>query len=187
MFPSSGHGLGPGGSGWAGLRKKREKKEERRARSAINASEDIIPVRRLPPQRVNPPGLYERWQPVGQKPHSITIGILRQTVSSCPFFDARSATNSSSITSTTRAPNAFSGSSCVPSPATPVPAHTDSLSPLKEELEVPYEIKFYQRNSKTLLAPKELLNINPLGKAPVITDGDVTLAESGAIIRAHLC
>ena len=54
---------------------------------------------------------------------------------------------------------------------------------LKEELEVPYEIKFYQRDAN-LLAPKELLNVNPLGKAPVITDGDVTLAESGAIIRA---
>jgi glutathione S-transferase len=48
---------------------------------------------------------------------------------------------------------------------------------------VPYEIKFYQRDSN-LLAPKELLDVNPLGKAPVITDGDVNLAESGAIIRA---
>ena len=50
---------------------------------------------------------------------------------------------------------------------------------------MPYEIKYYQRNSN-LLAPKELLNVNPLGKAPVITDGDLTLAESGAIIRACL-
>ncbi|KAN0125896.1 Thioredoxin-like fold [Russula decolorans] len=53
---------------------------------------------------------------------------------------------------------------------------------LLEELEVPYEIKYYQRDSNQL-APKELLNIHPLGKAPVITDGDVTLAESGAIIQ----
>jgi glutathione S-transferase len=50
---------------------------------------------------------------------------------------------------------------------------------------VPYEIKFYQRGSNRL-APKELLDVHPLGKAPVITDGDVTLAESGAIIRAYL-
>ncbi|KAI0281763.1 thioredoxin-like protein [Russula aff. rugulosa BPL654] len=53
---------------------------------------------------------------------------------------------------------------------------------LLEELEVPYEIKFYQREPNQL-APKELLKVNPLGKAPVITDGDVTLAESGAIIQ----
>ena len=48
---------------------------------------------------------------------------------------------------------------------------------------MPYVIKHYQRGAN-LLAPKELLEVNPLGKAPVITDGDVTLAESGAIIRA---
>ncbi|KAI0002538.1 thioredoxin-like protein [Russula compacta] len=53
---------------------------------------------------------------------------------------------------------------------------------LLEELEVPYEIKFYQRDSN-LRAPKELLNVHPLGKSPVITDGDITLAESGAIIQ----
>ena len=50
---------------------------------------------------------------------------------------------------------------------------------------MPYEIKFYQRDSNRQ-APKELLDVHPLGKAPVITDGDVTLAESGAIIRAYL-
>jgi glutathione S-transferase len=66
----------------------------------------------------------------------------------------------------------------------PVPADTKKkIFLLKEELEVPYEIKFYQREANQL-APKELLNVNPLGKAPVITDGDVNLAESGAIIRA---
>ena len=48
-------------------------------------------------------------------------------------------------------------------------------------MEVPYEIKLYQRTAE-LLAPKELLDIHPLGKSPVITDGDVTLAESGAIV-----
>ncbi len=49
-------------------------------------------------------------------------------------------------------------------------------------LEVPYDITFYQRRSDQH-APKKLRNIHPLGKSPVITDGDITLAESGAIIR----
>lgn len=53
---------------------------------------------------------------------------------------------------------------------------------LLEELELPYEIKFYQRDTKTMLAPPELRRIHPLGKSPVITDGEFTLAESGAII-----
>ncbi|KAH9965242.1 thioredoxin-like protein [Russula dissimulans] len=53
---------------------------------------------------------------------------------------------------------------------------------LLEELETPYQVKFYQRDAN-LRAPKELLKIHPLGKAPVITDGDVTLAESGAITQ----
>lgn len=48
-----------------------------------------------------------------------------------------------------------------------------------------YEIKFYERD-RDKRAPKELLEIHPLGKSPVITDGDVTLAESGAIIRGYL-
>ncbi|KAH7924702.1 hypothetical protein BV22DRAFT_1034853 [Leucogyrophana mollusca] len=51
----------------------------------------------------------------------------------------------------------------------------------QEELEVPYEIKNYSRNADRR-APKELLDVSPLGKSPVITDGDVTLAESGAIV-----
>ena len=54
---------------------------------------------------------------------------------------------------------------------------------LLEELGVPYEIKRYQRDPKTMLAPPELRAVHPLGKSPVITDGDVTLAESGAIIE----
>ena len=54
---------------------------------------------------------------------------------------------------------------------------------LLEELGVPYEIKPYQRNSETMLAPRELRAVHPLGKSPVITDGDITLAESGAIIE----
>lgn len=54
---------------------------------------------------------------------------------------------------------------------------------LLEELGVPYEIHKYQRNPDTMLAPPELLKVHPLGKAPVITDGDRTVAESGAIIE----
>jgi glutathione S-transferase len=52
-----------------------------------------------------------------------------------------------------------------------------------EELGLPYEIKKYQRDPKTMLAPPELLKVHPLGKSPVITDDGVTLAESGAIIE----
>lgn len=54
---------------------------------------------------------------------------------------------------------------------------------LLEELGVEYRIEHYTRNPKTLLAPPELRKIHPLGKSPVITDGDVTVAESGAIIE----
>ncbi|MDX1496816.1 MAG: glutathione S-transferase [Salinisphaeraceae bacterium] len=52
---------------------------------------------------------------------------------------------------------------------------------LLEELGVDYEIKRYERNKKTSLAPPELKKVHPLGKSPVITDGDRTIAESGAI------
>jgi glutathione S-transferase len=54
---------------------------------------------------------------------------------------------------------------------------------LLEELELPYEIKRYQRDPKTKLAPPELKAVHPLGKSPVITDGRETIAESGAIIE----
>ena len=54
---------------------------------------------------------------------------------------------------------------------------------LLEELGVPYEIKRYERDAKTMLAPPELLKVHPLGKSPVITDGDITVAESGAIVE----
>ena len=54
---------------------------------------------------------------------------------------------------------------------------------LLEELGVPYEIKRYQRDPETLLAPPELAKVHPLGKSPVITDGDRTIAESGAILE----
>ena len=54
---------------------------------------------------------------------------------------------------------------------------------LLEELELPYEIKHYQRDAKTMLAPPELKAVHPLGKSPVITDGPATLAETGAIVE----
>ncbi|KZT10388.1 thioredoxin-like protein [Laetiporus sulphureus 93-53] len=53
---------------------------------------------------------------------------------------------------------------------------------LLEELDIAYEIKKYQRTPQQL-APEELKAVNPLGTAPVITDGSVTLAESGAVIE----
>lgn len=53
---------------------------------------------------------------------------------------------------------------------------------LLEELELPYEIIQYQRDPNTMLAPESLKAIHPLGKSPIIQDGDITLAESGAIV-----
>lgn len=54
---------------------------------------------------------------------------------------------------------------------------------LLEELGLPYEVRHYQRDAQTMLAPPELRAVHPLGKSPVITDGDVTVAESGAIVE----
>jgi glutathione S-transferase len=58
---------------------------------------------------------------------------------------------------------------------------------LLEELGLDYEIKPYQRDRKTMLAPPELRAVHPLGKSPVITDtsneAGLTLAESGAILE----
>lgn len=54
---------------------------------------------------------------------------------------------------------------------------------LLEELGVDYEINPYERDQKTSLAPLDLLKIHPLGKSPVISDGDLVVAESGAIIE----
>jgi glutathione S-transferase len=51
-----------------------------------------------------------------------------------------------------------------------------------EELGLPYEIKFYQRDKTTNLAPPELKEVHPLGKSPVITDEGRVVAESGAIL-----
>jgi glutathione S-transferase len=54
---------------------------------------------------------------------------------------------------------------------------------LLEELGVAYEVKRYERDAKTMLAPPALLAVHPLGKSPVIVDGTVTVAESGAIVE----
>ena len=54
---------------------------------------------------------------------------------------------------------------------------------LLEELGVPYALKIYQRDPRTKLAPASLKAVHPLGKSPVITDGDETIAESGAILE----
>eukprot|EP01031_Cornospumella_fuschlensis_P012244 gene12244-14969_t len=54
---------------------------------------------------------------------------------------------------------------------------------LLEELGLPYEVKRYERDAKTSLAPPELRKVHPLGKSPVITDGALTVAESGAILE----
>ncbi|MDB5869896.1 MAG: glutathione S-transferase [Polaromonas sp.] len=53
---------------------------------------------------------------------------------------------------------------------------------LCEELAVPYALKRYTRDAVTMLAPPELKALHPLGAAPVITDGELVLAESGAIV-----
>ena len=54
---------------------------------------------------------------------------------------------------------------------------------LLEELALPYQVEKYQRDAKTLLAPPSLRKVHPLGKSPVLTDGDMVLAESGAIME----
>lgn len=54
---------------------------------------------------------------------------------------------------------------------------------LLEELGLEYEVKRYDRDPKTMLAPPSLKQVHPLGKSPVITDGEQTVAESGAIIE----
>lgn len=54
---------------------------------------------------------------------------------------------------------------------------------LLEELALPYRIEHYKRDPATMMAPPQLQAIHPLGKSPVITDGDTVVAESGAIIE----
>ncbi|CCD94400.1 putative glutathione S-transferase [Bradyrhizobium sp. ORS 375] len=54
---------------------------------------------------------------------------------------------------------------------------------LCEELEIPYELKCYTRDARTILAPAEYKALHPIGAAPVITDGELVLAESGAVVE----
>ncbi|AIQ90510.1 MULTISPECIES: glutathione S-transferase [Methylobacterium] len=53
---------------------------------------------------------------------------------------------------------------------------------LLEELGLPYRVTRYARDPRTLRAPPELVAVHPLGKAPVITDGETVVAETGAIV-----
>ncbi|MDB6061035.1 MAG: Glutathione S-transferase domain protein [Verrucomicrobiaceae bacterium] len=52
---------------------------------------------------------------------------------------------------------------------------------LMEELQLAYELKSYPRNPETRLADPIFLQLHPLGTAPVIQDGAITLGESSAI------
>jgi glutathione S-transferase len=54
---------------------------------------------------------------------------------------------------------------------------------LCEELEIPYALTRYARDAATMLAPADYKALHPIGTAPVITDGDVVLAESGAVVE----
>ena|ERR1700738_3850710 len=54
---------------------------------------------------------------------------------------------------------------------------------LLEELGVGYDVRRYERDPKTMLAPASLRAVHPLGKSPVITENGLTIAESGAIIE----
>jgi glutathione S-transferase len=53
---------------------------------------------------------------------------------------------------------------------------------LCEELEIAYQLKRYTRDSVTMLAPADYKALHPIGAAPVITDGELVLAESGAVV-----
>ncbi len=54
---------------------------------------------------------------------------------------------------------------------------------LLEELGIDYRVERYERDAKTMLAPASLKNVHPLGKSPVISDGERVVAETGAIIE----
>ncbi|HMB60338.1 MAG TPA: glutathione S-transferase, partial [Xanthomonadales bacterium] len=54
---------------------------------------------------------------------------------------------------------------------------------LLEELGIEYKVKKYKRDKETQLAPPEMVKVHPLGKSPVVTDDELTVAESGAIIE----
>ena len=54
---------------------------------------------------------------------------------------------------------------------------------LLEELGLDYEVVRYERDAKTRLAPPELIAVHPLGKSPVIEDGAIKVAETGAVVE----
>jgi glutathione S-transferase len=54
---------------------------------------------------------------------------------------------------------------------------------LLEELDLPYEVKRYNRDPQTMLAPPSLKAIHPLGKSPLIVDAGLVIAETGAIVE----
>ena len=54
---------------------------------------------------------------------------------------------------------------------------------LLEELELEYEVRRYQRDRKTMLAPPELRRVHPLGKSPLIEDEGRVIAETGAVVE----
>lgn len=62
-------------------------------------------------------------------------------------------------------------------------SQSDRIVWLCEELEIPYTLVRYERDPVTRLAPPEYKALHPFGTAPVITDGDLVLGESGAIIE----
>lgn len=62
-------------------------------------------------------------------------------------------------------------------------SQSDRIVWLCEELEIPYDLIRYERDPVSKLAPPEYSALHPFGVAPVITDGDLVLAESGAIIE----
>ena len=62
-------------------------------------------------------------------------------------------------------------------------SQSDRIVWLCEELGIPYELKIYDRDPVTRLAPAEYKALHPSETAPVVTDGDITLAESGAIVE----
>ncbi|BFZ53484.1 hypothetical protein PYCC9005_000508 [Savitreella phatthalungensis] len=95
----------------------------------------------------------------------------------------------STVVTSTAAPGAASasGATTAGKPAAPIIVHhlNDSRSQrilwLLEELELPYEVKRYDRVDGR--APKSLRDVHPLGKSPVITDGALTIAESTCIVN----
>lgn len=62
-------------------------------------------------------------------------------------------------------------------------SRSDRIVWLAEELGLRYELVRHQRNPQTFRAPESLWKVSPMGKAPVIQDGDVTVCESGAIVE----